>query len=116
MTDSPETLKARIAELESKVALLEERWELNDEIDELAEVAIRDRLPVDHTLRLVLPALCKHTGAVVAFVRTYDESLAFHDFVHAEGEDGTLPLAPDAIAADTSLLPWSKTRPAPSAL
>jgi class 3 adenylate cyclase len=99
MTDSPESLKARIAELESKVALLEERWALNDEIDELAEVAIRDRLPVDHTLRLVLPALCKRTGASIAFVRTYDESLAFHDFVHAEGEEGALPLAPDAIAA-----------------
>jgi class 3 adenylate cyclase len=96
---TPEQLKQRIAELERQVALLEERWELNDEIDDLAEIAIRDRLPVDHTLRLVLPALCRRTGATLAFMRTYDESLALHDFVHAMGEDATLPMSGDAIAA-----------------
>ena len=69
MTNDPEK---RIAELEREVKLLRERWALNDEVDDLAEIAIRDRLPVDHTLRLVLPALCKHTGASLAFVRTYD--------------------------------------------
>ena len=84
----------RIAELEREVKLLRERWALNDEVDDLAEIAIRDRLPVDHTLRLVLPALCKHTGASLAFVRTYDESLALHDFVHGEG---ALPIEADAI-------------------
>ncbi len=100
MTDSqsPEVLQRRIAELEREVGLLRERWELNDEIDDLAEIAIRDRLPVDHTLRLVLPALCARTGATIAVMRTYDESLSLHDFVHATGEDGELPMSADAIA------------------
>lgn len=99
MTDArtPEELNARIAELEREVKDLKDRWALNDEIDDLAEIAIRDRLPVDHTLRLVLPALCAHTGAVIAFMRTYDESLALHDFVHATGEDGALPVDADAL-------------------
>jgi adenylate cyclase len=94
---SPEAFKKRIAQLEREVAILTERWALNDEIDDLAEIAIRDRLPVDHTLRLVLPALCARTGATMAFMRTYDESLALHDFVHATGEDGELPIAADAL-------------------
>ncbi len=99
MTDaqSQAELRERIAELEREVRILKERWALNDEIDDLAEVAIRDRLPVDHTLRLVLPALCAHTGASLAFVRTYDESLALHDFVHATGEDASLPIEADAL-------------------
>ncbi len=102
MTDAstPDGLQKRIAELEREVALLRERWELNDEIDDLAEIAIRDRLPVDHTLRLVLPALCARTGATLAFMRTYDESLALHDFVHATGESAELPLGADVICAE----------------
>ncbi len=96
---SPEDLRKRIAELEREVGILKERWALNDEVDDLAETAIRDRLPVDHTLRLVLPALCAHTGATLAFMRTYDESLALHDFVHATGEDAQLPITADAICA-----------------
>lgn len=101
MTDAPsnDELKKRVADLEREVATLKERWELNDAIDELAEIAIRDRLPVDHTLRLVLPELCKHTGATLAFMRTYDESLELHDFVHSTGEDGEVPLGAEGIVA-----------------
>jgi class 3 adenylate cyclase len=94
VTESDRELRQRITELEREVGLLRERWSLNDEIDELAEVAIRDRLPVDHTLRLALPALCKHTGASLAFIRTYDESLTLQDFVT---EGATLPMPADAI-------------------
>ena len=89
---------ARIAELEAKVALLEERWRLNDEVDRLAEIAVRDRLPLDHALRLLMPALCDALGATVAWIRTYDETLALHDYVHATGEDASLPLPLDDIA------------------
>ena len=89
---------ARIAELEERVAILEERWRLNDEVDRLAEVAVRDRLPLDHAMRLLMPALCDALGATVAWIRTYDETLALHDFVHAIGEDASLPIAMDEIA------------------
>lgn len=98
MTD--DALRSRIAELETKVALLEDRWKLNDEVDELAEVAIRDRLPLDNALRLWMPALCRATGAEIAFVRTYDETLHLHDYVHAMGEDGDLPFEPDALCKE----------------
>jgi adenylate cyclase len=108
---SREALESRVAELERQVATLEERWALNDEIDDLAEVAIRDRLPVDHTLRLVLPALCRATGATIAFMRTYDESLDLHDYVHAVGEE-ELPLSADAIAAGVETAdPWIHQTP-----
>jgi adenylate cyclase len=108
---SREALEARVVELERTVTILEERWALNDEIDDLAEVAIRDRLPVDHTLRLVLPALCRATGASVAFMRTYDESLELHDYVHAIGEE-ELPLSAEAIAAGvTTADPWFHETP-----
>jgi class 3 adenylate cyclase len=95
-----DSLRARIAELETQNALLEDRWKLNDEVDELAEVAIRDRLPLDHALRLWMPALCRATCADAAFVRTYDETLHLHDYVHAMGEDGSLPFEPNALCKE----------------
>ncbi len=108
---SPDALRTRITELERQVTILEERWALNDEVDDLAEVAIRDRLPLDHTLRLVLPALCRATGATIAFMRTYDESLDLHDYVHAMNEE-ELPLSADAIVEGASSAhPWIHETP-----
>jgi adenylate cyclase len=91
------SLRARIAELEGQVALLEERWRLNDEVDGLAEVALRDRLPLDHALRSLMPALARATGGRLVFVRTYDETLSLHDYVHAEDEDASLPFDAEQI-------------------
>jgi adenylate cyclase len=89
--------KQRVAELEAKVAHLEERWRLNDEVDALSEIALRDRLPIDHALRLWMPALVRAVGADRAFVRTYDETLEMHDFVHATGDDDHLPFDPEGL-------------------
>jgi class 3 adenylate cyclase len=94
------TLRARITELEAHVALLEERWRLNDEVDGLAEIALRDRLPLDHALRTLMPALARATSGRLVFVRTYDETLSLHDYVHAEDEDASLPFDAEAIVKD----------------
>ncbi|MBX7193166.1 MAG: adenylate/guanylate cyclase domain-containing protein [Sandaracinaceae bacterium] len=94
------TLRARIAELEAHVALLEERWRLNDEVDGLAEIALRDRLPLDHALRTLMPALARATAGRLVFVRTYDETLSLHDYVHAEDEDASLPFDAESIVHD----------------
>lgn len=99
MTDH-DALRARIGELEAQVALLEERWQLNDEVDGLAEIALRDRLPLDHALRTLMPVLARVAGGRLVFVRTYDETLALHDYIHAEDEDATLPFDAERIAAE----------------
>ena len=91
------SLRARIAELEGQVARLEERWALNDEVDALAEIALRDRLPLDHALRSLMPALARATNGRLVFVRTYDETLSLHDYVHAEDEDASLPFDAEQI-------------------
>lgn len=91
-------LERRIAELETKVQLLEEKWALNDEVDGLAEIAVRDRLPLDHAMRLLMPTLCKVVGARTAWIRTYDETLSLHDYVHATAEDASIPVSLDVIA------------------
>lgn len=96
MTDH-DALHARIAELEAHVALLEERWRLNDEVDALAEVALRDRLPLDHALRSLMPVIARAVGGRLVFVRTYDETLSLHDYVYAEDEDASLPFDADDL-------------------
>lgn len=98
-------LLEKIRTLETQVAHLTHRWQLNDEVDALSEVAIRDRLPIDHALRLWMPALCRSVGAEVMFVRTYDETLELHDFVHAMGEDDSLPFVPHALALELEATP-----------
>ena len=98
MSTEPSVLAARVRELEAKVVRLEERWSLNDEVDNLAEVALRDRLPLDHTLRVLMPALARVVSARLVLIRTFDETLTLHDFIHAEGEDATLPFNADIIA------------------
>jgi class 3 adenylate cyclase len=95
-------LERRLADVESRNALLEERWRLNDEVDRLAEIAVRDRLPLDHAMRLLMPALCQATGARGAWVRTYAESLEMHDFVHGASVDAAPPLPFDTIAKATT--------------
>lgn len=92
-----DALASRIAELEAHVQLLEECERLNAAVDAQAEIALRDRLPLDHALRLWMPLLAHATHASTVFVRTIDESLSLHDYVHAEGEDDGLPFVPDAI-------------------
>ncbi|MDQ3033677.1 MAG: adenylate/guanylate cyclase domain-containing protein [Myxococcota bacterium] len=92
----------RIAELEHEIALLRERARLGDEVDRLAEIALRDRLPIDCAMRLMMPALCDAVGATVAWIRTYDETLALHDFVHVTANDAAMPVPFDEIAARTS--------------
>lgn len=111
MSSSPVSTESerRIAELEAKVALLEERWRLNDEVDRLAEIALRDRLPLDHAMRLVMPALCDAVGAEVAWIRTYDETLALHDYVHATGADDTLPASLDDVAREADAAPYVRS-------
>ncbi len=91
---------ARLRELEERLAHLEERLALNDEVDDLAEIALRERLPLDHALRILMPPLARTTRASFVFVRTYDETLALHDYVHAEGEDGALPFDADALVRE----------------
>jgi len=104
-TENPETLalRARIAELEAHVGLLEERWALNEEVDGLAEIAIRDRLPLDHALRSLMPALARATGGRLVFVRTYDETLSLHDYVHSEDDDSSLPFDPEALVHEVAV-------------
>lgn len=86
------------AELRAKVALLEERWALNEKLDALTELAVRDRLPLEHAMRLFMPALCEAVGATVAWIRTFDESLELHDFLHGTGDRANLPLPLDVVA------------------
>jgi adenylate cyclase len=100
-----EALLQQIRDLEGRVAHLTHRWQLNDEVDALSEVAIRDRLPIDHALRLWMPAMCRSVGAEVMFVRTYDETLDLHDFVHAMGEDDTLPFATNTLCDELDVTP-----------
>ncbi len=92
-----------ISALEEKLRVLEERIRLNDEIDRLAEIALRDRLPLDHALRLIMPALSDAVDASIVWIRTYDETLALHDFVHSTGEGAQLPASRDEIAASADM-------------
>jgi adenylate cyclase len=83
-TTSPEltveALQARVRELELEVELSQACVELNDEADELLEQAMRERLSLTRTLKMLLPLLCRHSGARVAFVHTLDEDLRPRDF------------------------------------
>ncbi len=101
MTDTA-TLEARLREAERKLGLLEERFALNAEVDEQAEIAIRDRLPLDHAMRNFMPVLCRAVGAELAWIRTFDDTLALHDFVHGTGEHAEMPISKDRVEAATA--------------
>lgn len=80
---TPETieeLQARVRALELEVELARACAALNDEADELLEKAMKERLSLTRALSLLLPLLCRHSGAEVAFVHTLDEDLQPRDF------------------------------------
>lgn len=74
--------EVRIAELEQRVLLLENRQRLNDEADDALERALRDRLPLESTMQSLMPILLQYAGATGVLVHTYDESLAMRDFTY----------------------------------
>ena len=84
-------------DLRIRLESLEARLRLNTATDEAIELAQRDRLPLDQTVRSILPLLASHAGAERVFVRTYDEDLQLRDF-HDGGRGGEFPIAPDEIA------------------
>ncbi len=83
--------------LRQRLDALEARQKLNDATDQALEMAQRDRLPLDRALASVLPLLCSHTGAVAAWICTYDESLRLREFHFGDG----VPLSGEAILAAT---------------
>lgn len=78
--------EVRIAELEQRILLLENRQRLNDEADDALERALRDRLPLEAAMASLMPILREYAGATGVLVHTYDESLVMRDFTY-----GTLP-------------------------
>ncbi len=85
---SDESLRRRLEELEA-------RQRLNEATDQALELAQRDRLPLDQTIRSVLPLLASHTRAHHVWLRTFDESLVLRDFTL--GASDSFPLDGDAI-------------------
>ena len=88
--------RERIAELERMVARLEARARLNVATDETLELAVRDRLPLDHALRQLLPLLLAHLDARGALVHTFDESMRLRTF-----QSGELPIDAATLCATT---------------
>ncbi len=84
MSEELSALRKKVEALQSELENYREREQLNREVDDALEKAVRERLPLRHTLRAVLPLLVKQTGALNAFVRTYDEELELRDFVYDE--------------------------------
>ncbi|MEM6954895.1 MAG: adenylate/guanylate cyclase domain-containing protein [Myxococcota bacterium] len=64
----------------ARLQTLEAQARLNEAADETLELALRDRLALDATLRSMLPLLAAHTGAAAVWLRTYDEELRMRDF------------------------------------
>lgn len=105
-------LKRQVDELQEKLALAEACAVLNRDADETLEQAMQDRLSLVGAVDLLLPLLCRHTGASATILRTFDETLALRDFVHvvdgasdaigspASGEGFGVDTAPIAAAAD----------------
>jgi adenylate cyclase len=90
----------RIAELEAQLALLEAERDLTQAADEVLEVALRDRLALERTLRMMLPVLVEHVEALGAVVRTFDEDLELRDF-GSPGLEDQMPVAMGDIAMVT---------------
>ena len=65
----------RLEELERRLRTLEEERALVSAIDELLEVALRDRLPLESYLPRALEILAAVLGARAIALRTFDESL-----------------------------------------
>ncbi|HJK92320.1 MAG TPA: adenylate/guanylate cyclase domain-containing protein [Polyangiaceae bacterium LLY-WYZ-15_(1-7)] len=90
---SDDTLRRRLEALEA-------RQKLNDATDEALELAQRDRLALAETVRSILPLLVSHTGAEMAWLRTFDENLELRDFTYG-GPPGSFPVEGDALTAVT---------------
>lgn len=73
--DETQKLRDRVEQLTSELRSLRARERLQRAVDEMLEVATRDRLPLRRTLDRVLPIVCEQLGAAAARIYTYDEDL-----------------------------------------
>ncbi|MBX3248533.1 MAG: adenylate/guanylate cyclase domain-containing protein [Myxococcales bacterium] len=87
--------------LRERLDMLEARQKLNDATDAALELAQRDRLPLAQTMENVLPLLCSHLGADMAWIRTYDESLALREFSFGTSEATPFPIEGDTMDVAT---------------
>jgi len=78
-------LRTRLEKLEAEVAFLRQCERLNKEVDETLETAMRDRMPLERVVGILLPILLQHTEASAARIHTYDEDLKLRDFDYPEG-------------------------------
>jgi class 3 adenylate cyclase len=78
--------ESRLEELERRLRVLEEERALVSTVDEILEVALRDRLPLEGYLPHALEALARATGASAVAIRTYDESLELVSYAWPDGE------------------------------
>jgi len=85
--------------LRDRLDALEARQRLNDAADAALELALRDRLPLQHTLEQLLPILVAHTGAQAAWIRTFNEDLELRDFSYPR--PGAFPMDPEEVVALT---------------
>lgn len=76
-----ESLVGRLEQAERRLRVLEEERALVSAIDELLEVALRDRLPLESYLPRALETLAQSLGASAVALRTFDESLELVTFV-----------------------------------
>lgn len=83
--------------LRDRLHMLEARQKLNDATDAALELAQRDRLPLAQTMRNVLPLLCSHVGADMAWIRTYDESLSLREFSFGTSDQAPFPIDGDTM-------------------
>ncbi|MCA9669490.1 MAG: adenylate/guanylate cyclase domain-containing protein, partial [Myxococcales bacterium] len=98
MTAGDDSSRARIAELEARVERLQARLQLDREVDELLERAIREHLSLEQTLERIYPLIARRIGLRAALVRTYDEGLAMRDFFLGE------PTAAEALGESVDVL------------
>lgn len=78
-------LRTRLEKLEAEIAFLRQCERLNKEVDETLEAAMRDRMPLERAVRVLLPILLQHTGASAARIHTYDEDLQLRNFDYPDG-------------------------------
>jgi adenylate cyclase len=83
----------RISQLEERLESLVARQRLNDAADAALEEAMRDRLPLDRAVVLLLPLLCEHAGAASATLETYDEDLRMRRWQHPATSAGSFAIS-----------------------
>lgn len=82
MADELSTLRARVEELEARLARAERARALSSAVDSALEIALRERRPIERVVPNLLEILAAHAGASSAAVRTIDESLAERTFTY----------------------------------